>query len=918
MVRFFIVMILAIFTVYAGKGRGEDLSVGFIYKKDIPEEAFYLFDWLVVEPDNFSPEYLKERFYIKNKKSKLIAYVSLGEVEKSRTYYNKLKREWILGENRGWNSKIVDLRAKEYVDFIFENVFQKLKEYDGFFLDTLDSYQLVLKSEEDKKMYEKAIVDVIKKLKKMYPNKIIITNRGFEIVDDVNEDIEALVAESLFYGLEVGKEIKYKKMKEEDTKWLLDKLNYVKSKGIKVIVIDYVEPKNRKLQKEVARKIYQLGFIPYVTDRFLNTIGTGIYQLKPRKVLLIYDASEQSDPAYSVIHRLIQPWIEYFGYVPVLRELNQVLEGGKFDMDMVDEYRAVFIRASSVKNPSRLFKWLTDRKNEGMKIFFVGYLPFPIEESYLKQFNIRKVGQLNLLDKYEITRSTFKFFESEPRLESVPMLQVDNPIHYIEVKSNSKLFHPLAITDWGGYALDGTLLIFSGKETLFGVHPIDFFNELIAPDFPVPDITTENGRRILTAHVDGDAGFGVADFGTSKNLMEIIRDEIIKRYQIPHTVSIIEGEIAPYGLYPDKSEKLEEIAKSIFQLENVEPASHSFSHPYRWQKLENPKLPEEATETYNLNIKGYKFDLEREISGSVEYINRKLLTTGERVKMFLWTGDCVPSTNALRIAYRNGLYNVNGGYTWISKKEPFFSYISPMGLDRDGYFQIYPPVQNENIYTNLWRDYYGYIRVIETFEMTERPYRLKSISIYYHFYSAQKIASLKALKEVYEYALSQRVNPMFLHEYAQRVLEFRNTAIGEDIRDGTTIVRSGGNLKTLRVSRDIGYPDVFKSTGVVGFEDHNGYRYIHLDNSGSYKLILGNTKSCFYLKDSNGQIIESKKSKMLALKIKSTIPLDYSFYCDNCLFNLSPKPEHLEKQEKNIKVRYNSGKESYVEAYCKE
>lgn len=911
----FIITLLCLFSLLYAK----DLSVGFIYRDGVPEEALYLFDWLVVDPDSKLPQKLREeKFYIRNKKAKLIAYVSVGELEPTKEYYKEAKREWMLGDNPAWKSKIADVRREDYVNFLFEKVFNRLKEYDGFFLDTLDSYQKVLKSEKDRRDYEMALVDLIKRLRKTYPNKLILINRGFEIVEYVKDDIDALVAESLFYGLDLERGLRYRKMKEEETRWLLDRLNYVKSLGLKVIVIDYVDPKNRKLQKEVAKRIYELGFIPYVSDRFLYTIGTSIYQLKPRKVLLIHDG--KLDPAYSDVHRLVQPWIEYYGYVPVLRGIDQAMSDQSFQGPMADQYVAIILSVGEYKDANKLYRWLLEKKDEGLKVFFIGSIPFADRDDYLSSFGIKKVGNLGPLDDYKIEESSFPFFEAEPTLGEMPMLWVERPLYYIKARAKGKVFYPLAITDWGGYALEGSFYKYM-REDLFVVNPLDLIKALLRPNFPIPDITTENGRRILTAHIDGDAGFGVADFDPNRNVIEVIRDEIIKRYPIPHTVSIIEGEIAPYGLYPEKSPKLEEIARSIFSLDNVEMASHTFSHPFRWQKLENNEgLPEYADAHYNLNIPGYTFSLEREIFGSIEYINKRLSPSPQkRVKVFLWSGDCMPSSNALRLAYRAGVYNMNGGYTWINKREPFYSYISPMGLDRDGYFQVYAPVQNENLYTNLWSDYYGYVRVIETFQLTEKPRRLKPIAIYYHMYSGQKIASLKALREVYEYALSQPVNPMFASEYAQRVLEFRNMAIAEDVRDGSIVVRSEGNLKTLRVDENRIYPHVFESKGVVGFNYINQSLYISLDNSGDYKILLGDKEPSFYLVSSNGQIVESsKKTNGMSIKIKAHVPLEYEIYAsEGCSIHMSPKPDIMERRGSILRVRYKEERLGEVEASCK-
>jgi hypothetical protein len=65
---------------------------------------------------------------------------------------------------------------------------------------------------------------------------------------------------------------------------------------------------------------------------------------------------------------------------------------------------------------------------------------------------------------------------------------------------------------------------------------------------------------------------------------EMLRREILERYRIPHTVSVIEAEVSPKGLYPQWADQLEGIAKRIFAMPHVEIASHSYSHPYLWDR----------------------------------------------------------------------------------------------------------------------------------------------------------------------------------------------------------------------------------------------------------------------------------------------------------------------------------------------
>jgi uncharacterized protein (TIGR01370 family) len=885
---------------------GKDLSVGFIYREP-PEEAFYLYDWLVVDPDNFSFEKLKEKYYIKNKKAKLFAYVSVGEIEPYRKYYKEMDKSWTIGENKDWKTYIADIRKKEYREFLINKVLKNLSQYDGFFFDTLDSYQIALKPSEYKD-YENALAEFIIQVKKTFPNKKIILNRGFEVVPQVKDYIDAVVAESLFYGLDT-KTMKYKKMKEEDTRWLLNKLNEIKNLGVKVIVIDYVDPKDKKLQKEVAKKIYENGFIPYVTDKDLKTLGTSIYQIIPRKIMILYN-SKEFDAVYNDLHRNFQAFVEYLGYIPVMYDINK----GLLKDYIGDEYAGILLRQSEYS--PEMLQWLKKQISDGIKVFFLSYIPS--DEEFLSFLGLKIEGNTSIFDKVDFEPISYDYFEIKPEIQPIPITTPQNNFKPIlKAKINGKEFYPFVITDWGGYALEGTFLSESGKNALLVFNPVEIFRDVFKPDFPAPDVTTENGNRILTAHIDGDAFFGVADFDPQKNLGEIIRDEIIKKYKIPHTVSIVEGEIAPWGLYPDKSKKLEEIARSIFALENVEVASHSFSHPFKWRKLyESEKQNKESNaEGDSLPIKNYEFNLEREIIGSIDYINKNLAPEKKKTKVFLWTGDCVPPKESLQLTYKISIYNVNAGDTWINYQEPFYTLIAPMGLNRDEYFQVYAPMQNENVYTNLWRDYYGYVKAISTFKLTDEKYRFKPISIYYHFYSGQKIASLKALKEVYDYAVSQEINPMFLSEYAQRVLEFRNTVVAKDLEDNF-VIRNEGDLKTVRFDKDVKI-DILKSQNVVGFRKIHDSIYVHLTNDGDSKIFFSNNDPNFMVINSNGQIkFYEKNGKSIKIKLEGYIPLTFKILNKNCKLNITPNDYILKKDRNYYEFKFTKEKEAYMEAHC--
>jgi uncharacterized protein (TIGR01370 family) len=167
----------------------------------------YAYDWVVLDADNPYMEVLKEKGFYQKGRAKLIGYMSVGEIETYRDYYKDLKK-YSIGTNPMWKSLVADVRNKEYRKFLLEVVAKRIADrgFEGFLLDTLDSYQLSAKKEEWKD-FQDALVDFVKELRKRYPDKLIVLNRGFEFIDRVKDDVNGVLVESLFSGLDRKKRI---------------------------------------------------------------------------------------------------------------------------------------------------------------------------------------------------------------------------------------------------------------------------------------------------------------------------------------------------------------------------------------------------------------------------------------------------------------------------------------------------------------------------------------------------------------------------------------------------------------------------------------------------------------------------------------------------------------------------------------
>ena len=127
----------------------------------------------------------------------------------------------------------------------------------------------------------------------------------------------------------------------------------------------------------------------------------------------------------------------------------------------------------------------------------------------------------------------------------------------------------------------------------------------------------------------------------------------------------------------------------------------------------------------HLAIKGYTFDLDRDIKGSRDYIN-SLAPPGKSVKVTLWSGNCAPSDRAVGLSQKLGMFNVNGGGATRTRDYPSLTRGSAMGIPKaPGVYQVFAPVENENVYTNDWLGPFdGYRHAIETYQLNESPRRL--------------------------------------------------------------------------------------------------------------------------------------------------------------------------------------------------
>jgi hypothetical protein len=843
-------------------------AVALHYGAAPPIDELQAFDIAVVDPDHAGDVAALPRRH-----TAWYAYVSVVEMQPTRSYFRDVPEPWQRGVNSDWGSRLIDQTAPRWREFFIERVVAPLwsRGFRGFFLDTLDSYHHFALTPEEKSAQEAALISLIEALHARFPGIALIFNRGFEILPRLKGRVAMVAAESLYLRYD-AKARRYGEVPATDREWLTAQLRRVQAEhNVPVLVIDYAPYAQREAARQAAARIRADGFIPWVANGALDMLGVGDIEVEPRRVALVTDRVPGTDDHHATAVRYLLLPLHYLGYtVDVIdvaqRALPPTLADGR--------HAAVvtwFSQPVAALNP-QFPAWLAEQIDAGVRLVMMNSPGIELDSALGRRLGFAPVRQ---------PAGTLRIRASDPIVgfETVPPLVGRDvaPVRAAAAKpvlslatAQGETIDAVGMTAWGGFALEPYAVVSPTLELgpRWIIDPIEFLRRALGePMHPVPDVSTEGGRRLLLVHIDGDGFPSRAEMPGTPFAGEALLREIFQRYRIPHTMSVIQGEIAENGMYPNLAPALEAIARRMFALPHVEIASHSYSHPFFWRALAEAARGDPAAARYgkvlNLRIPGYKFDLDAELAGSAVYIDRQLAPAGKRTKVFLWTGDTVPTTEAVLAADRAGLLNMNGGDTLATRSDPSLARMSGLGLRRGHSLQVFAPNQNENVYTNNWTGpYYGFQRVIETFELTEAPRRLKPINIYYHTYSASKQAALAALHRVYGWALAQPTVPVYASDYIRKVHDFHRLVIARDLTSAAPAwrIRGEGELRTLRIG-SAQRVDLAASRAVAGVAGGPGGQYVHLtDAAAELRYAQAQPARIVHVREARGWMREFSRS----------------------------------------------------------
>jgi polysaccharide biosynthesis protein PelA len=606
-----------------------------------------------------------------------------------------------------------------------------------------------------------------------------------------------------------------------------------------------------------------------------------------RTVLAIYD-SKQEGPAHQTrLHKLAEMPLNHLGFIVEYRDVNQPLP----TVEELARYRAIVTWfVEPLANPLAYVRWLEPATATGLRYVMLGEVAPRESDELIRPIN-RILAPLGLVHGGTFIDLTYKskVLTQDPNMigfeqkldKALPgfplMLQRSaDLVAHLTIDAATATGRQKAIVvatnSRGGFAAQNfTVTLEPNTDRLsWVINPFAFFAKSLGGErFPVPDVTTVSGRRIYLSHIDGDGWNNLSEVEGYRQTLssEVVAKELIEPFpDLPVSIGLIAGDVQPLlGGNPAGAA----VARRLYALPQVEVASHTHTHPYNWNFFETYNRAEEekkvksyrsptqplrerltaalaraagrtvTDQRYDPYVAGSDdlprtylktpFSLEIEVAGALK-ISENFAPKGKRAKLYLWSGDTTPFEAAIAATRAAGVRNLNGGDTRLDPEYPSIAYVPaisrPAGRER----QIYAVNSNENTYTNDWTGpFNGQALLVNTLRNTDAPRRLKGFNLYYHMYSGEKQASLRAVRALLEFARKSDVLPLDASQYAAIADDYFATEIVQ-LGQFKWAIKKRGALETVRFDdADHLSIDHSDSTGVLGANRHLGALYVSLD-----------------------------------------------------------------------------------------
>ena len=209
--------------------------------------------------------------------TRVCGYLSLGEIRTSDPFLTFLDRAALLPENPDWpGTRRVDIRHDSWRSLVLDRRIPSLASqgFTGLMFDTLDTPPYL--EQLDPARYHgmrEAAIGLVDSIRARWPEMMLIMNRGYALLPDVVQKVDAVIAESLMTSpdRQTGG---FAWVDPHQVELQLTLLNPAARRcpPLPILSLDYWDPDDAATIAEIYRRERELGHHPYVATRSLNQI----------------------------------------------------------------------------------------------------------------------------------------------------------------------------------------------------------------------------------------------------------------------------------------------------------------------------------------------------------------------------------------------------------------------------------------------------------------------------------------------------------------------------------------------------------------------------------------------------------------------------------------------------------------------
>ncbi len=230
-----------------------------------------LFDLVIVSP-------LLEEGAVRRLRDKgviVVGYLSLTTVGGWEPWRGLVEEDMVVGAYEEWGELVVNASDERWQRVILDVALPYVlgKGFSGVFLDNLDMVDAY-------PFMRGGVVELVRKIRQEHPDIVIVVNRGFSVLSDIAQYIDALLFECFGTTYDFRSK-RYVKLSGEDLKWLISTSEAVKElsqrHGFAVLALGYANVSDARQLREYMSFVNSLakrfGFIPYVSDLHLTWVN---------------------------------------------------------------------------------------------------------------------------------------------------------------------------------------------------------------------------------------------------------------------------------------------------------------------------------------------------------------------------------------------------------------------------------------------------------------------------------------------------------------------------------------------------------------------------------------------------------------------------------------------------------------------